>query len=370
MATYRLVGGGTKGTEAAAHVIRTTHGNYSTENAPMIWSKIPAGKVLLQFRKFQFIQAALMIRLAHNSAYGSPEEKAMAMRALKWTLAHYMVLTGVMGLPAMAVVGPLIAGLFGDDDEPADFERMITKGVDNKDISDVLLKGIPAMFGVELQSMIGAQNMLSPLPYTDVNLGEKGGFETAVVGLLGPFIGTIKKVADGANMISDGDYYKGLEKILPSGLSKAAQSYRLATEGLTNSKGDLLMDSEEFTGLVILAQALGFRTMKVADIQTRTGNLIDFNANYKKRTSDIKHQYTEAYKERDYDEMEDLREEYRELQASKRLNGFKPQNMFTLTRAPMEQRKREREGIDGVLTNKGNRRFVRDDAEDNDDDEE
>lgn len=128
------------------------------------------------------------------------------------------------------------------------------------------------------------------------------------------------------------------------------------------------MGSEEFTGLVILAQALGFRTMKVADIQTRTGNLIDFNAYYKKRTSDIKHSYTEAFKEGDSDEMGALREEYRELQASKRRNGFKTQNMFTLTRAPIEQRKREINTYKGVQT-KGNPRFVRDDAEDNDDDE-
>ena len=212
--------------------------------------------------------------------------------------------------------------------------------------------------------MMGAQNMLSILPYTDINLDEKGGYEKAVLGLMGSFIGgTVRNGVTGVNLMMGGDYYKGMEKMLPSGFAKAAQSYRLASEGYTNSKGDLLMGPEEFTGLVATAQALGLRTGKLADLQTRTGQVIEFDKYYKSRTADITHRYTKAHKENDVKEKDSLREEFRELQDSKQRNGFRRQSSASLMEAAREQRKRERRTIEGVQTTKATRRFVREGAE-------
>ena len=370
LASYRLVGGGPKGEIEASHVINTTHGNYSATNAPRLWSMVPkgAGNLILQFRKFQFIQASLIIRLATTSMIGKDaKQKAASRRALAWTLAHYGVMTGVQGLPAMAVIGYLAAAALGEDDEPVNAERWFTENVagGDKEIAKLLWHGAPSLVGLDLTGMLGAQNMLSILPFTDVNLAERGGYEAAVLGLMGSFIGgTVNNGAEGVNLMMKGDYYKGLEKMLPSGFSKAAQSYRLSSEGYTNSKGDLLMDPEEFTGLIVLAQALGLRTGKVADIQKRTGQVIEFDRYYKSRTSEITHRYTKAAKEGDSEEMYRLRDEFRELQDSKRRNGIKPQPITNLTQAVKEQRKRERGTIEGVQTTKATRRFVTEGAED------
>jgi len=370
LASYRLVGGGPKGEIEASHVINTTHGNYSATNAPRLWSMVPkgAGNLILQFRKFQFIQASLIIRLATTSMIGKDAvQKAAARRALAWTLAHYGVMTGVQGLPAMAIIGYLAAAALGEDDEPVNAERWFTENVagGNKEIAKLLWHGAPSLVGLDLTGMLGAQNMLSILPFTDVNLAERGGYEAAVLGLMGSFIGgTVNNGADGVNLMMKGDYYKGLEKMLPSGFSKAAQSYRLSSEGYTNSKRDLLMGPEEFTGLIVLAQALGLRTGKVADIQKRTGQVIEFDKYYKNRTSEITHRYTKAYKDGDSEEMYRLRDEFRALQDSKRRNGIKPQPITNLTQAVKEQRKRERGTIEGVQTTKATRRFVTEGAED------
>ena len=370
LASYRLVGGGPKGEIEASHVINTTHGNYSATNAPRLWSMVPkgAGNLILQFRKFQFIQASLIIRLATTSMIGKDaKQKAAGRRALAWTLAHYGVMTGVQGLPAMAVIGYLAAAALGEDDEPVNAERWFTENVagGDKEIAKLLWHGAPSLVGLDLTGMLGAQNMLSILPFTDVNLAERGGYEAAVLGLMGSFIGgTVNNGADGVNLMMKGDYYKGLEKMLPSGFSKAAQSYRLSSEGYTNSKGDLLMDPEEFTGLIVLAQALGLRTGKVADIQKRTGQVIEFDRYYKSRTSEITHRYTKAAKDGDSEEMYRLRDEFRALQDSKRRNGIKPQPITNLTQAVKEQRKRERGTIEGVQTTKATRRFVTEGAED------
>jgi hypothetical protein len=326
-----------------------------------------AGNLILQFRKFQFIQASLIIRLAATSMRGSAEQKAANRRALAWTLAHYGVMTGVQGLPAMAIIGYLAAAAFGEDDEPVDTERWFTENVagGDKEIAKLLWRGAPSLVGLDLTGMLGAQNMLSILPYTDINLAEKGGYEAAALGLMGSFLGgTVNNGIDGANLMMKGDYYKGLEKMLPSGFAKAAQSYRLSSEGYTNSKGDLLMGPEEFTGLIVLAQALGLRTGKVADIQKRTGQVIEFDKYYKNRTSEITHRYTKAAKDGDSPEMYRLRDEFRALQDSKRRNGIKPQPITNLTQAVKEQRKRERGTVEGVQTTKATRRFVTEGAED------
>jgi hypothetical protein len=370
LASYRLVGGGKDGETEASYIINTTHGNYSASNTPRLWSMVPkgAGNLILQFRKFQFIQASLIIRLAATSMIGkNAVQKAAARRALAWTLAHYGVMTGVQGLPAMAIIGYLAASALGEDDEPVDAERWFTKNVagGDKELSNLLWRGAPSLVGLDLTGMLGAQNMLSILPYTDINLAEKGGYEAAALGLMGSFLGgTVNNGIDGANLMMKGDYYKGLEKMLPSGFSKAAQSYRLSSEGYTNSKRDLLMGPEEFTGLIVLAQALGLRTGKVADIQKRTGQVIEFDKYYKKRTSEITHRYTEAAKDGDSEEMYRLRDEFRALQNSKRRNGIKPQPITNLTQAVKEQRKRERGTVEGVQTTKATRRFVTEGAED------
>lgn len=362
LASYRLAGGGPAGVTEAKHIIRTTHGNYSAANAPRLWSMVPAGKIVLQFRKFQFIQASLILRLAGATHYGNPTEKAAAKKALMWTMGHYGVMTGVQGLPAMGLIGYMMASMFGDEDEPADFEKFFTDKAmgGDKDMANIFLKGAPSLIGLDLTGMLGAQNMLSILPFTDIDLTDRTGYAKTMMGLAGSFWGgTVPNALEGVTMMSKGDLYKGMEKMLPSGFAKAAQSYRMATEGYTNRDNDLLMDGEELAGLVAVAQGMGFRTMKVADIQKATGVTIQFEKYYKARAGEITHRYNEAFKEQDFDTMQELRQEFIDLQASKVRNGFKAQPLSNLIKAPMEQRKRESSVIGGVRTNTGNRGFVR-----------
>jgi hypothetical protein len=77
---------------------------------------------------------------------GSAEQKAANRRALAWTLAHYGVMTGVQGLPAMAIIGYLAAAAFGEDDEPVDTERWFTENVagGDKEIAKLLWRGAPS----------------------------------------------------------------------------------------------------------------------------------------------------------------------------------------------------------------------------------
>lgn len=361
LASYRLAGGGTKGIEEAKHIVRTTHGNYSTFNAPSLFKKVDnVSKLILQFRKFQLIQLSLMARLTHQSFKGDTKEVRAAARAsLTYTLGHYLAMAGVLGMPAMSTIGMVLAAFMGDEEEPKDFEMLVRRAIDNEEIADILLKGAPTLAGMDLSGTLGAGNMTSILPYHDWQLDSKKGYQETAIGLLGPAIGgTAPKIAEGFGMMAKGDFYKAAEKMLPSGVANAMKAYREATEGMTNKHNDMTLSPDEISYWDTLLTALSIRTQTAAKTQFVQGAKIDYENFYKERTAEIKHRYIAAWKEGDGDTMADMREEWQNVQASKQMNGFARQPMSDLVKAPREQMKRERNTSDGVQFQKGSRRFV------------
>lgn len=363
LASYRLAGGGQKGIDEATHIVRVTHGNYSNFNEPSFFKKVGnVSKLILQFRKFQLIQLSLMARLTHQAFKGDTKEaKAAAKASLAFTLGHYGVMAGVLGMPAMSTVGMVIAAAFGDDEdeEPKDFEMLVRRAIDNEDIADLLLKGAPTMAGMDLSGSLGAGNMTSILPFGDWKLDSKKGYQETAVGLLGPAIGgTAPRIAEGIGMMGKGDIYKGFEKMLPNGVGNAMKAYREATEGMTNKNNDMTLSPDEISYWDTLLTALSIRTQTSAKTQFVQGQKIAYENFYKERTGEIKHRYISAWKEGDGDTMEDMRTQWQDVQASKTKNGFARQPMRDLMRAPLEQMKKERNTSDGVQFQKGSRRFV------------
>jgi hypothetical protein len=362
LTAYRLAGGGTKGIEEAKQVVRTTHGNYSTFNAPSFYNKLP--KLVVQFRKFQLIQLSLMSRLVHQSFKGDTKEiKAAARASLAYTLGHYFVMAGALGMPAMSLVGMGLAAAFGDEEEPEDFELLARRAIGNEEVADVLLKGAPTLAGMDLSGMLGAGNMISFLPYNDINITSAKGFKETGWGILGPAIGgTAPKMAEGIGLMQKGDIYKGFEKMLPNGLANAMKAYREATEGMSNKNNDMTLSPEEISLWDSFLTSMSIRTQTAAKTQLVQGAKIDYENFYKERTGEIKHRYVKAWKEGDGDTMAEMRQEWQDVQMSKARNGFAKQPMSDLVRAPREQRKRERNTAGGVQFQKGSRRFVHETA--------
>ena len=160
------------------------------------------------------------------------------------------------------------------------------------------------------------------------------------------------------NYMKDGNYYRGLETMMPKGIKDAMKGYRFATEGVTNRKGDVLIKPEDVSAYDATLQALGLPTTNITDQYKKNQVRAETVEFYNDKTSALKKKYIEAYKDGDAQKMGELRKEFMELQAAKHRNGFKRQPMSDLLRAPREQRKRERKTIDGVQYNRGNRRFA------------
>lgn len=360
-----------KAIDYADKVVYATHGDYSGANAPRVL-RTSGGRIIGQFRKFQLIQLALISRMWNDFREGATkEERYVAAKQLTYTMSHMLVLGGIMALPGFATIAWWL-GAFGagGDDEPDDPEMTLRRMIGDKETADLLLKGVPAWAGVDISASVGMGNVLSVSPYSEFKFN-RDDYAKGLMGMAGPFAGgVVPNLIDGVNYMKDGNYYRGLETMMPKGIKDAMKGYRFATEGVTNRKGDVLIKPEDISTYDATMQALGVPTTNITEQYKKNQVRAETIEFYNDKTSALKKKYIEAYKDGDTQKMGELRKEFMELQAAKQRNGFKRQPMSDLLKAPREQRKRERKTIDGIQYNRGNRRFAQQLANEFDDDDE
>jgi hypothetical protein len=242
IAAYRLEYAKTKdsakATQYAADILTDTHGDYTAFNAPRAFNT-QLGKVALQFRKFQLIQITFYAKLIRD-AFTKPDERAAAMRTLAYSLGHTGVFAGLMGLPGYAAISAILSA-FGDEDEPYDLTADMRKAL-GPEWADMIMRGAPTIVGMDLSGKIGAGNMLSIMPFSNADLTTNAGRAEALGTLMGgAAFGMASRMADGLILMASGDYYKGLERVMPKGVSDALKSGRQATEGMTRRNGDVVL---------------------------------------------------------------------------------------------------------------------------------
>lgn len=367
IAAYRLENARLKGKNPEAawqyadEVVYKTHGDYSGINAPRLFAMNSMTKMATQFRKFQLIQAGMMIGLAARAfRNASPAEKALARRQLAWTMGIHFAMAGAKGTPFLATLLGLIGFAFGGagDDE----DDMIRDLIGDKQTSDLVLNGIPKMLGVDMSGKVGASNMFSLFPFMDTKPSEGEDFwKDLVVSAMGPTGSLGERALRGFAYASQGDWAKGAEAVAPTGIANLMKAIRFSTEGVTTKAGDVHIPGEEFTLFDGVMQAAGLPTNKTTDRNRIMGSLIRHEEWFDGQQSQLVHDYKEAWKARDSKSMMRLRREFLELNKLRREQGFKPAKMSVMTKAPIKQRKRELQG-QGIGSTVGykpsNRRFI------------
>jgi hypothetical protein len=346
-------------TKFAAEVVSNSHGSYDGFNTPRVLNS-DVGRVVGQFKRFQIIQLSMLAKLIHTSFKGaSAEEKMVARRALAFITGHMAVLGGALGVPFVMQIGNLLTNLFGDDDEPKDFEYKLRQAIGDKALADLLLNGVPAAMGVNLGGKLGMGNVASILPFTDVDLSSRSGYEKVMVGMMGPFFGGLApKFIDGAGMITQGEYYKGLELMMPNGIGNAMKGVRFATEGITMRNGDVVMKPEDISIVDAAFQAVGLPTTTITGRQYTQKTKVEFDKFYADKAAEIKSAYVDANRDGDSAGMADARKDWENLQESRRRNKYKIQPMSELFMAVSAASKRQRSVVNGVETTKTNKQFV------------
>lgn len=334
----------------ALDVINTTHGDFSMENAPK-FLRTSLGRTVLQFQKFRIMLAGTYIRAFYN-AFRDPslsaEEKRVARRALMFISGHAAVVGGLIGSPAAAIFVLIYNILSGDDEERGDLERDIREAVGDDTIANLLLRGVPTLFGVDVSGTLGQGNLLSVAPYADSPV-DRESYAKYILSLTGPAIGGIgSNVADAIELVGYGSYYKALEKLVPRGIGAASRTMREQFAGETTRRGDLTTQPIDLGAVEALWGTLGLAPIARVNRQYARNQFYKDERFYQDRAADIKRAYTEASKDNDTAAMNALRLEWKGLQSARRERGFKTQPVLDLIKAPREQAKREKQTVGGI----------------------
>lgn len=356
MAAYRLAvaDGVPDPTESAYRAIYETHGDYSGFNAPRVM-RHPAMRMLTQYRKFQLIQLGLWGRLMRDSfAKVGPElsavERGIARRQLAHSLGMMFSVGGTLALPGAERITEVLNAIFGDEDDPDDFETKARKLIGDKAVADLLLTGLPSMFGVNVSEKLGAGRMLTALPYTEFPT-DRESYAKVLTAALGPFVGGLgSKMVDGMGQIWQGNYWKGIENLMPNGFANMMKAARFTFgEGITSKSGDVQMSSDDIGLFTGISQAVGLPSKTITDRSKLSEAKYRADEFFKERVTRVKREYTAAVRSGDTQAAAEARQRWVELQAVRKERGYKPSPMSELLKAPQERAKREKSAVGGVV---------------------
>jgi hypothetical protein len=337
----------------ATSVVEDTQGDFSQLDAPLLIKSLP--KVVTQYRKYQLLMAWHYSNAAKQALAGeTPEMKIAGGRILAYSLTHAAIAGGITGVPLVSLAfhaAMFISNALGDDEEnePKDLERWIKENIDDGAFGTALSRGAFSTFGLDLSTKLGQDKIFSALPFADIKPGEDSA-KDIIAAIAGPAASTGINFFKSAEYAAQGDVLKSIEYGMPKGIRSVAESYRLATEGMTTKAGTVVVDPREFDLSSLLINAMGLPSTQVNELKWTKGQQYELEQYFSKQSSKIRKQYIEATRGRDRDAQAELRDEFKELQkAKKRVRPFfnnvpgvlQPQSLMTLLKAPLQRRKLE-----------------------------
>ncbi len=227
LAAYRMMFAKTKdhakSVRYAADSVDMTQGNYSASNAsPMFNSMI--GRVVLQFKKYSQMVIYLLARNTRRAFKGQgAAEKARGIATIAYVVAGQQIMAGTLGLPLEPLKLAIMAahGLGLDEDDWEDFQKKVEEFyawlTGSEKAAEVLTygvtRGLPGGWDFDLNSRIGMDNLLTfGEPRSAKEQDEKAWLFNLLTGAPG---GTAYDMASGLRSVVQGDYAKGLPKLIP-----------------------------------------------------------------------------------------------------------------------------------------------------------
>jgi hypothetical protein len=286
MAAFRLEmkkhGDFDRATEAALHVVNEALFDYSTWNAPRA-IRSPGARVATQFMKFPLftsIYLARNFRIMMKPMDG--ETRAGAFKAFSGTLLMTTLVAGTAGLPMYSAVMGIIQALrnaMRDDDEEVymeedNLELWFRKVWLHETFGDIKIAG----HGLDEIIDTGLLDNITGFKFSDgLSLNNmwtkdapeasswKDAYAQTATSFLGPAYSLGESWATAIDDINKGDMLKGLEKLSPALTRGIIADIRYKTEGAVSPIGDTIKYSDEFTNAQLLMQAMGYKTVGLAE---------------------------------------------------------------------------------------------------------
>lgn len=247
--------------DKAVRAVEYTHGAGHAESAPSIGHS-SLGKVLTVFKRFAFTMYHMLFDTIRRSLPvppdATPEQRELAMAARRQLLGIYgmsALFAGVKGMP-LYWVAEMAYDAFADDDEDKFDEVM------RKYLGEFLFKGpVNYVTNLGIADRVGWTDLI----YRD----QKGDKADASVlsqfmeNILGAPYAVVNNIFRGQELIAEGQFYRGVETMLPVSLKNPMKAYRYATEDARTLRGDMV---GEVNGYNAAMQVLGFAP---ADLLTK-----------------------------------------------------------------------------------------------------
>ena len=310
------------------------------------WMQTPLGRMFFTFKSFVWNSAFVMARAFHQAYKGeSPEVRKAAQRQLLGTVGMATAFAGAKGLPfygAVSTMATMIAALFGDDDEPYDFDAEMREF-----LGEALYKGaFNYITNLEVANRAG---IASDLLFRDDPKGvaEHGYVLSALQQAIGPIGSIAVNAGNAANMLSDGHTERAIETILPSFLRNGLKGARYMVEGATTLKGDPVM--EDISAYNSLMQMIGFSPADLSSTYEKVSSAKGYEREVNARRVKLLQLYDMAQHAGDTEMMGVAREkiaDFNEAIPAKRITGD------TLRRSIAARAAAEKDMINGVRFDK------------------
>ena len=252
-------------------VVNDTLYSYSKANKPAILQGGTA-RVLAMFQWYR-IMTALRIGLMfkRSIAAETPEIRAAAQKEFIGIMGMTALLAGTLGLPLAKTVFSALDAL-ADDDEPRDSELEFRKWAAERfgpEFGKIFTHGLPAAAGLNLTKRIGLDNLYGFQSEPPPRLHGKELALWYAGSQLGPAFGVFQSAFQGYDLMSKGEYMKGLEAALPKPIKDGLKAMHTSQEDqLTSMSGKRVIGGENLTGDAVLLMALGINPTEVEEAQT------------------------------------------------------------------------------------------------------
>lgn len=317
LAAYRLLKSASPNLTAEQYADQVTemvydgHGNYAASNRPR-YMRGDVAKVLTQFK----IYSQMMTFTLYRNAYLAAKGDRVALKTLGGVLGTHFIMAGVMGLPfpITAAIYAIAAAADDDDDRTgkASFRLGLAETM-GPDLGELVARGpMDAVTGLSIAGRTGINDLWFREPKEGAEGDDLAWHVTQQIA--GPVLGIGVQAARGLSMMSDGDYQRGAEAMMPKALKDLAKSYRQASEGERTRKGDIIID--DVSAWNVAAQAMGFSSATMAKAYDAREYIKGKEGRIEDERSKLMSDYFMARKDGDEEAMADVMAQIREFNAS------------------------------------------------------
>jgi hypothetical protein len=286
--------------------------DYSNQNKPRI-AKTSVGRMAYQFQTYRIQATGYLIKNGYNAIFNSdlsPDEKRKAGIMFFDSLAMNAIaggLTATLGYTAFVALVDGIREALRPEYDDEDEDGMLYDMTDPNNpfglrSFDLYVRGsfIPRYFGAgsSLAKLFGLEDETARLlarsvevgpisALTDWNIqsrlsfdamwftdyGQKPDLYSAAIEqsifdiAAGPFGSVLKNMADGAQMMLEGEIYRGVEKMSPGFVKEPMEAYRLSQEGYVTAGGNRYAPADYYDAWRLTGQTLGFGSTELARSQ-------------------------------------------------------------------------------------------------------